>query len=202
VRECLGRSRLAADSKDAGLRIRLRLPPTLANIPWEYLYDGEHGFVSLSADTALVRYVEIPAPVRAFPINPPLRVLAMVSAPSDLPGLSGEEEWSKLSGALSDLVASGMVEVDRLDGGTLAAMQRPLRLRKYHVLHFVGHAYYDEKCSRWRPRNRGSGPENPRTISPRSRPVTSRVFRSGPVALIILGGNPVCEAAPEIFQIA
>jgi tetratricopeptide (TPR) repeat protein len=144
VRECLGRSRLAADRKDAGLRIRMRLPPALANIPWEYLYDREHGFLTLSPDTALVRYVELPAPVRPLPINPPLRMLAMISAPSDLPGLSGEEEWSKVNGALSDLIRCGTVEVDRLEGGTLAAMQRPLRLRDYHVLHFVGHAYYDE----------------------------------------------------------
>ena len=37
VRDCLGRSRMAADSRDTGLRIRLRLPGALANIPWEYL---------------------------------------------------------------------------------------------------------------------------------------------------------------------
>jgi hypothetical protein len=143
VRECLGRSRLAADSKNAGLRIRLRLPGELANIPWEYLYDGEH-FLSLSPETALVRYLEMPSPVRPFPVSPPLRILAMISAPSDVPELSGDDEWGKLNGALSDLVGQGMVEVDRLEVGTLAALQRPLRLRDYHVLHFVGHGGYDE----------------------------------------------------------
>ena len=144
VRECLGRSRLVADSRGAGLRIRLRLPPALANIPWEYLYDAEYGFVSLSPETALVRYVEMPAPVRPFPISPPLRILAMISAPSDVTGLQDEEEWRKLNDALSDLAHRGMVEVDRLDGGTLSALQRPLRLHEYHVLHFVGHGGYDE----------------------------------------------------------
>jgi hypothetical protein len=145
VRECLGRSRLAADSKGAGLRIRLRLPPALANIPWEYLYDGEYGgFISLSPETALVRYVEMPAPMKAFPISPPLRILAMISAPSDIPELQGDEEWDKLNDALGDLARRGMVQVDRLEAGTLSALQRPLRLSEYHVLHFVGHGRYDE----------------------------------------------------------
>jgi hypothetical protein len=144
VRECLGRSRQAADSKNAGLRIRLRLPSALANIPWEYLYDAEQGFVSLSPETALVRYVEMPAPPRPFPINPPLRILALIPTPNDVAGLSSEEEWGKLASALGDLASRGMVEADRLESGTLAALQRPLRQRDYHVLHFVGHGYYDE----------------------------------------------------------
>jgi CHAT domain len=145
VRECLGRSRLAADSGDAGLRIRLRLPSALANVPWEYLYDKEHGgFVGLSPETALVRYMEMPTPIRPFPISPPLRILAMISAPSDVPELQGDEEWDKLNDALDHLVGRGMVQVDRLDAGTLSALQRPLRLGEYHVLHFVGHGTFDE----------------------------------------------------------
>jgi len=145
VRECLGRSRLVADSTDAGLRIRLRLPGTLANIPWEYLYDRERGgFLGLSPRTALVRYMELPAPVKPFPISPPLRILAMISAPSDVPGLAGEEEWVKLNDALDGLIRLGMVRVDRLEVGTLSALQRPLRQRDYHVLHFVGHCGFDD----------------------------------------------------------
>ncbi|MGH3846728.1 MAG: CHAT domain-containing WD40 repeat protein [Pseudonocardiaceae bacterium] len=144
VRECLGHSRLVADGRDAGLRIRLRLPGALANIPWEYLYDPGYGFLGLSPETALVRYVEMPARVRPFPISPPLRILAMISAPNDVPGLEGEEEWIKLTAALDDLIRDGLVEIDRLEAGTLAALQRPMRRREYHVLHFIGHGIYDE----------------------------------------------------------
>ncbi len=144
VRDCLDRSRTAAEAEGAGLRIRLRLPPALANIPWEYLHDAEYGFVGLSPETALVRYVEMPTPVTPLPVRPPLRVLAMISAPADVPELQGEEEWGKLNEALQDLADRGMVQVDRLEAGTLAALQRPLRLHDYHVLHFVGHGGYDE----------------------------------------------------------
>ena len=144
VRDALGRSLIAADNENAGLRIRLRLPGELANIPWEYLYDPEYGFLGLSPETALVRYVEMPIPARPFPVSPPLRILAMISAPSDLPGLDGHEEWNKLNGALDDLISRGMVQVDRLEAGTLGGLQRPLRLNEYHVLHFIGHGAYDE----------------------------------------------------------
>jgi WD40 repeat protein len=146
VRECLGLSRQVAESKGAGLRIRLRLPGALANVPWEYLYDKGHGFLGLSPGTALVRYVEMPKPARPFPISPPLRILAMISAPSDIVQLQGEEEWSKLNHALAALVNRGMVQVDRLEVGTLAALQRPLRLHEYHVLHFIGHGGWDEEA--------------------------------------------------------
>ena len=144
VRECLEGSRRVAGDRDAGLRIRLRLPGALANIPWEYLYENGYGFLGLSPETALVRYLAIPAPVRPFPISPPLRILAMISAPTDVPGLAGEEEWSKLTTALDDLIRGGLVEVDRLEAGTLSALQRPLRLGEYHVLHFIGHGGWDE----------------------------------------------------------
>jgi hypothetical protein len=144
VRECLERSRIAAGGRNASLRIRLRLPSALANIPWEYLHDAEYGFLGLSPETVVVRYMEMPAPVRPFAVSPPLRILTMISAPSDVPELQSEDEWGKLRSALADLIDRGMVEVDRLPAGTLAALQRPLRLHAYHVLHFVGHGVYDE----------------------------------------------------------
>ena len=145
VGECLGRSRIAAESKDAGLRIRLRLPPPLVDIPWEYLYDEEHGFLGLDPDTALVRYPELPTAVKPFPISPPLRILAMISAPSDLPELDVEDEWDKLNSTLSELAGAGMVQVDRLENGTLSSLRRQLTVEKYHVLHFIGHGGFDEQ---------------------------------------------------------
>ena len=147
VRNFLDRSLAAAESKRGGLRIRLRLPPELANIPWEYLYDRESaGFVSLSPETVMVRYVEMPRPVRPFPVSPPLRILAMISAPSDVPELEGDDEWDKLTAALTGLTGQEMVQADRLEAGTLTALQQPLRQLEYHVLHFVGHGVYDEEA--------------------------------------------------------
>ncbi|MET9273798.1 CHAT domain-containing protein [Kribbella sp. NPDC003557] len=144
VRTCLERSLTAAEDADAGLRLRLRVAAPLENIPWEFLYAREYGFLCLSPETPLVRYVAMPRSVPPFPVRPPLRILAMLSAPSDVPGLQNEEEWDKLQTSLSHLIARGMVQLDRLPVGSLAALQRPMRQQQYHVLHFVGHGLYDE----------------------------------------------------------
>ena len=144
VGDCLQRSRVTANSRDAGLRIRLRLPGALANVPWEYLYDAQHGFLGLDPDTALVRYLELPEPVQPLLIRPPLRILAMISAPSDMTELDAEKEWGKLAETLEPLRSQGLVEVERLEDGTLAALTRRLGLGEYHVLHFIGHGGYDE----------------------------------------------------------
>lgn len=146
VGDCLERSRVAADNRDRGLRIRLRLPGELANVPWEYLYEPQHGFLGLDPDTALVRYLELPSPAKPFPIQPPLRVLAVISAPSDLPPLDVELEWARLNGALQPLASQGLVKVDRLKDGRLATLPRALRLQEYHVLHFIGHGGYNEQA--------------------------------------------------------
>lgn len=144
ILSCLARSRALAGTSDAGLRIRLRLPSTLASIPWEYIYDDEYGFLGLSPETTLLRYFKMPAPVRTFAVSPPLRILVMIPAPGDLAELDGEEEFNQIKVALDDLVAAGQVEVERLDAGTLAALQRQLRLREYHILHIIGHGGWDE----------------------------------------------------------
>jgi hypothetical protein len=137
---------MAADNKDAGLRVRLRLPGDLANIPWEYLYDDEYGFLGLDPRTALVRYLEMPAAAQPFPIGPPLRILTIISAPTDIPEIDGEKEWGKLKDELKGLVRDGMVQLDRLNTGTLADLLPPLSQNEYHVLHFIGHGGYDEQA--------------------------------------------------------
>ena len=189
VRECLGRSRLVADSRDAGLRIRLRLPGALADIPWEYLHETGYGFLGLSPETVLVRYLEMPAPVRAFPISAPLRILAMISAPADVPELESEQEWGRLTGALDDLIRGGLVQVDRLEAGTLAALQRPLRLREYHVLHFIGHGVYDEDAQDGALALEGAGRKT-RLVTGRDLGLMIRGHRS--LRLVVLNA---CEGA-------
>jgi CHAT domain-containing protein len=189
VREYLGRSLSVADSKNARLRIRLRLPGVLANVPWEYLHDDQYGFIGLAPEAALVRYVQAPTAVRPFQITPPLRILAMISAPTDTRALQADEEWDKLNDALSGLADRRMVEVDRLEDGTLAALQNRLRLREYHVLHFIGHGLYDDQAQdgalalEWPDRKK-------RLVTGRSLGILIRGYKS--LRLVVLNA---CEGA-------
>ncbi|HEU4326895.1 MAG TPA: CHAT domain-containing protein [Roseiflexaceae bacterium] len=146
VRDCLIKSLDQANSQGLGLRIRLRLnkAPDLAGLPWEYLYYPDlNRFFALSTKTPVVRYLELPERIRPLRIEPPLRVLAVVSSPSDAPPLDVEREWQNIQTALAGPVAAGTVQLERLAQPTLGALGRALRRTSFHCLHFVGHGAFD-----------------------------------------------------------
>ena len=148
VRACLRSSLDEAMRQNAGLRIRLHFAetPELANWPWEYLYNPAlNRFFSLSIETPLVRYLDLPERIRPLSIRPPLQVLVMISSPNDYDALDVEGEWAKLQEALGDLEQRGLVALERLEEATLAALQQQLRQDEVHVLHFIGHGGFSER---------------------------------------------------------
>ena len=148
VRGCLRSSLDDVARNNAGLRIRLRLTevPELADLPWEYLYNPSlNRFLALSVETPFVRYLELPESIRPVSVTPPLRVLVMISSPTDYPQLDVEREWRKLQESIADLTKSGMIILERLDTATLSLLQRHLRRGEYHVFHFIGHGGFEPK---------------------------------------------------------
>ncbi len=149
VRGCFRSSLDKATLEDKGLRIKLRLldAPELADLPWEYLYNRPlNRFLSLSAHTPIVRYIELPEPIRPLAVKPPLCILVMVSSPSDYAQLDVEREKANLQEALSGLEEHGMVKLEWLEEATLLALQRRLRRERYHIFHFIGHGEFDERA--------------------------------------------------------
>jgi hypothetical protein len=132
--------------QDTGLRVRLRLSdcPELTELPWEYLYDSDaRRFLALSQWTPVVRYLEMPSPIRPLRVTPPLRILMMAASPTDFPSLDVVAEWTKVREALEGLQQAGRVQLDRVPTGTLADLRAALRGADYHVFHFIGHGRYD-----------------------------------------------------------
>lgn len=132
-----------------GVRIRLRLNdvPQLSGLPWEYLYDaGGRGFLALSGRTPVVRYLELSEGLETLLVEPPLRVLAVISTPRGYRELAeADEEWRRLGTALAPLLESGLIEVERLERPTPEALEARLRTgQPVHVLHFVGHGGFSE----------------------------------------------------------
>jgi len=132
-----------------GLRIRLRLNdvPQLAGLPWEYLYDAEgRGFLALSKRTPVVRYLELSEGLGTLQVEPPLRVLAVISTPKGYRELAeADEEWRRLGAALEPLLQSGLIEVERLARPTPQALETRLCTGEpVHVLHFVGHGGFSD----------------------------------------------------------
>ncbi|HYX23380.1 MAG TPA: CHAT domain-containing protein, partial [Thermoanaerobaculia bacterium] len=148
VRGCWRASDEEATRSGAGLRLRLHLGdvPELAGLPWEFLYNPTlNRFLALSTETPIVRYLDLPERVRPLTVKPPLRILAIVASPTDLPQLDVEREYENLKRALGALTEVGRVALERLSEPTLAGLQRRLRQGEYNVFHFIGHGGFDRQ---------------------------------------------------------
>jgi hypothetical protein len=147
LQSLFNRSLDEAERQSKGLRIRLRLSeaPDLINIPWEYLYDPAfQRFYALSSDTPIVRFLDLPDRAGSVMITPPLKVLVMLSSPSNYPPLDVKAEWDRLKKALAPLEAGGLLQVERIDQATLPLLQQKLRQNVYHIFHFIGHGTVDD----------------------------------------------------------
>jgi hypothetical protein len=145
---CLQKGLANASARGVGLRIRLRVAgvPELSDIPWEFLYnDISKGFFSLSAYTPLVRYLDFPESIRPLDVVSPLRILVVISSPTNYPQLDVEREWKTLKETLADLEKKKLVVLERLDKPRLAALPRALRNGGFHILHFIGHGEFDDQ---------------------------------------------------------
>jgi Tol biopolymer transport system component len=164
VHDCLRTSLHDAGRDGTGLRIRLRLDDTvdaletkldgtdddetvsLCDVPWEFLYDsGGPGFLCLFSDSPVVRYQDLRRPIEPIAVEPPLRILVTICAPSDAVDLDVDYERTKVEQALGGLVEDGLVTIDWMEHGTLEQLQRRLRLNTYHAFHFIGHGGYDPR---------------------------------------------------------
>ena len=140
-RDCFASAR--ADGKGLRLKLSLGQAPELTDVPWEYLFDSP-AFLSISQFTPVIRYLELPRARPPLAVEHPLRVLVMISAPTDAVALDVEEERRKVEQALHErLVERDLVEITWLEQATLRALQRELRHGPYHVFHFIGHGAYD-----------------------------------------------------------
>jgi len=143
VRSAYRTSMAVASERGKGVQIALRLTaPGLAALPWEALFDSETG-VYLCRKEPLVRHVPAPHSPAALAIEPPMRVLGMISSPRGLPALDVGGERERLEEALRPHLDSGRVELEWLDDVTWTGVHGKLLEDRWHVLHFVGHGSYD-----------------------------------------------------------
>ncbi len=145
VRSCWEMARMRAKEQDKRTRLKLRLQsPELAALPWELLYEEQRGdYVALMRDVSIVRYTEQIERTMSVAVPAPLRILGLTAAPSDLEGLDVERERQRVSSALEALQAEGLLELVWLEGQTWRDLQEAITEGPWHVLHFIGHGYFD-----------------------------------------------------------
>jgi hypothetical protein len=146
VRDVYHTASAEAEAEGKGLRITLHLSqaPELMHVPWEYLCEDGR-FLSVSERTPIVRYLDLKKTHRPVSVALPLRIVAMVSSPTDVVELDVEEEKRRLERALEALRARGEVEIVWLENATLTALYQALEREDFHVLHYIGHGHFDER---------------------------------------------------------
>src|SRR5580704_7965876 len=80
-------------------------------------------------------------------ISPPLRVLGLVSHPSDLPQFDSDRAWQEIAEALQPMVAQGTVLLERVPEPTESALKRSLAQSGCHVLHMIVHGQDHETAN-------------------------------------------------------
>ena len=142
------RDTLAQALRTGRTPLLLALPDTLAGLPWELLCDpqlsGDMGFLArrrplmrLSASTTTVT-----------PIEPPLRVLLLISSPPSLgedSRVDVESERAAVEQATRDVREAGRLHLLVEDIVTPRRVQQALVRFMPHVLHYIGHGGYDEQ---------------------------------------------------------
>jgi hypothetical protein len=149
VRSLLDRSMGMIHGRQRGLRIKLHIDPEdpslaqLASLPWEFLYRKEtRDFLNLSQFTPILRYLDVQRPYTPLPLEPPLRILVVLSSPTDCARLDLERERALIEASWAKLEA---VEVEFMERANILALQERLAERPYHVLHYMGHGDFDKR---------------------------------------------------------
>ncbi len=85
---------------------------------------------------------------KAVKPEPPLAMLCVLADPTDLaPRLEVEGEWQAVQAAVAPLLAAGALTLTRLAPPTADALRSYLRSTAVHLLHFVGHGWFDDASS-------------------------------------------------------
>ncbi|MCR2814673.1 CHAT domain-containing protein [Microbacterium jiangjiandongii] len=138
-------SRALAHARGENLQLRLRLEdPALAALPWEAMFDGATG-TYLCRKESLIRQIGPPESLAPLRVDPPLRILGLLSSPRNLATLDVEAERDRLERALAPHVAAGLARIEWIEQVSWDRLHGRLLAQAWHVLHFVGHSRYQDE---------------------------------------------------------
>ncbi|MGK7898771.1 MAG: CHAT domain-containing protein [Xenococcus sp. (in: cyanobacteria)] len=134
-----------AEAENCGVRLRLVFEaPKLVALPWEFLYDQRtNTFLGNNTQTVLSRYIDVPLkPQELIATSLPLKVLLVISSPTDLVQLDADGEENLIREALEKYIEAGQIELDVLREATIKNINQKLREKSYNVFHFIGHGVF------------------------------------------------------------
>ncbi|MBD2210679.1 HEAT repeat domain-containing protein [Nostoc linckia FACHB-104] len=136
-----------AQANEESVRLRLIFQsPQLAALPWEFLYDAEtNTFLGNNIQTVLSRYIDVPLQKRdIITAKLPLKVLLVISSPTDLATLDATSEATLINSALETHIKAGQIELDIIKEATTRKINQKLREKPYNIFHFIGHGVFKD----------------------------------------------------------
>jgi hypothetical protein len=124
--------------------------PRVMSLPWEALYiHSQRLFLNLSQKYSVARHVQVERPRPQRSIMHPLRILAVLASPSDLPALNIAGERQLLERTLQEARDAKDVVLDFVYGpdATPDQVREAVRRLRPHVVHFVGHGAFSREDS-------------------------------------------------------
>ena len=116
----------------------------MIHLPWEYCFDEKNNqFLGKDIQTPVIRY--IPRAYTADPLTAvnKLRILMVLSNPSDVPPLNVLAEEKIMREALGTRLGA-KVELEVLTEVTQRRLYRSINSFDPHIIHFVGHGTYED----------------------------------------------------------
>ncbi|MDY6896522.1 MAG: COR domain-containing protein, partial [Cyanobacteriota bacterium] len=138
----------AAQENNHSVRLRLIFEsPELASLPWEFLYyERTNTFLGNDTQTALSRYIDVPLKKREIKAATlPLKVLVVISSPTDLATLDATGEENLIREALKKHTDAGQIELDVITEATTSNIRQKLQKKYYDVFHFIGHGDFQNE---------------------------------------------------------
>jgi CHAT domain-containing protein len=131
------------------LRLLLEIDPSAAplnDLPWEGFYiPSREIYLGCDSRYSVVRWIPTHSPRNELlnPKRPPLRVLAILSSPIDMPPINIQGEKQILIETLGEEQANHNIELVFLEKVTREKLQMALLRNRPDIVHFVGHGVYD-----------------------------------------------------------
>jgi hypothetical protein len=132
---------------EAGLRLRLKLDPSLASIPWEYLYIQDltdkkdiTGFCALNPQISIVRHEPLPIAAKLNATTKARRLLVALASPEDEETLNITKERANIENALKDIPG---IKYEFVPNATAKLLNDQL-ISGADIFHFAGHGKFKQ----------------------------------------------------------
>ncbi|HSF51172.1 MAG TPA: CHAT domain-containing protein [Nitrososphaeraceae archaeon] len=124
------------DQQILGLKIVSKDPGSI-DLPWELLYiTPQEEFLALHPNASIIRYVPVPTSSPPLIVEPPLRIVFVLTNPKDERLMRADEELNAIKGTIDNMSS---FQTDVLWEPTLEAFRKKLVEIQPHIIHYIGH---------------------------------------------------------------